>query len=123
MNPASDGRRLRRPPLQRGLAAFLLFLSVSDLGYHFAESFFALPPGPATPVLLAGLGSSERGGGCGIPDHDGTPFHHHHFPAVVSQAAPPVPLIVLAKILGSATVETVHSTAVIPIGRAPPVRF
>ena len=122
MNPVSEGRRLRRP-LQRGLAVCLLFVFLTDLGFHFAESFFTPPESPATPVLLAGHGNTDLDPGCGIPGHSGTRFHHHHFPAVVSQAAPPVPLIVLAKILGSATVETVHSTAVIPIGRAPPVRF
>lgn len=123
MNPVFDRRRMRRPPLQRGLAACLLFVFVTDLAFHFAESFFVAPEGPATPVVLAGHGNTDPDPGCGIPGHSDTRFHHHHFPAVISQAAAPVPLIALAMVSGCPVVETLHFSSIIPIGRAPPVRF
>src|SRR5437016_5028629 len=118
MNTILGGRTIQRRCWQRRLAGLLLFLLVSDLGYHFVEGFLEPPENAAVIALRFGLGNSEPAGGCGIPDHDGTPFHHHHFPAVVSQAPPPVPLIALAVLTTMPAIEAIHSSSVTPIGRA-----
>ena len=109
-----------RTPLQRLLAAFLLFLFVQDIGFHIAESFFAPGENTAEAGFRSDPGFLDRDG-CGIPDHDATPFHHHHFPAVVSEAPLPAPLLTLACLVEILPIQTVHAAAVTPIGRAPPL--
>ncbi|MBI4478629.1 MAG: hypothetical protein HY651_01265 [Acidobacteria bacterium] len=123
MNSILGPQRLEHKALRRWLAAFLVFLVVSDLGYHLAESFLNSPDSPAGALVTAYNGIPEPPDGCGIPGHDATPFHHHHFPTLVSQTSPPVPLLALAWISVSPSDERVHSSSVIAIGRAPPARF
>lgn len=112
---------LKRTPLQRSLAALLLFLFVQDIGFHIAESFFLPSEGSTHTAVLGGHGFPDTDG-CGIPDHDdGTPFHHHHFPAVVSAPPLPIALIAMARLIEALPVETIRSSSIIPIGRAPPL--
>lgn len=115
-----QGATSLRTPLQRLLAAFLLFLFVQDIGFHIAESFFVSPENLAQAGFRGGQGFPDRDG-CGIPDHDATPFHHHHFPAVVTDAPLPAPLLAVARLFETLPVESVHAAAVTPIGRAPPL--
>src|SRR5262245_54233133 len=85
------------PRPQRCLAAFLLFLVIQDIGFHIAESFFAPSEGTAAVSIFSGPGFADPDG-CGIPEHSGAPFHHHHFPAVVTQAPLPIPLVAVARL-------------------------
>lgn len=113
----------QRVQLRSWAASGLLFLFVSDLGYHLLAPLLASPNAQTETWLLPGqghAGSSESDPGCGIPDHSGTPFHHHHFPAVVTQAVFPVPLITLAWVSGILLVGTVPPAFVTSLSRAPP---
>jgi hypothetical protein len=120
MKQSASNRKFSRPPLQRILAAFLLFLFVQDIGFHIAEAFLTPTEGLATTVLRGGQGNTDPDG-CGIPGHENTPFHHHHYPAVVSQAPVPVPLVAVARLHERLPLEAVHASAIIPIGRGPPL--
>jgi hypothetical protein len=120
MNSIAGSRKSSRTALQRILAAFLLFLFVQDIGFHIAEAFLTPTEGLATTVLLGGHGNTDPDG-CGIPGHENTPFHHHHYPAVVTQAPLRVPLVAIARLHEILPLETVHSSTIIPIGRAPPL--
>ena len=114
-------RRFNGKIFQRAVGVWLVLLILSDIGYHIAQPFFEPPENPAGALLLAAHLHPEAPGDCRIPDHDGKLFHHHHYPGVISQTPSPVPLIVVARVTCITSVETVHSTPVIPIGRAPPV--
>jgi len=109
-----------RRPGRRWLAGFLLFLFVSDIGFHIAESLLAVVEGRAATELRSGQGYPEPDG-CGIPGHSDTPFHHHHFPGVVSQASFGLVLTALARVSGISAPETVHISLVTALGRAPPL--
>jgi hypothetical protein len=120
LNLKTAKRHCSSKRLQRLLAGLLLFLFVQDIGFHIAESFFTPPEGSARPILLGGRGFADPDG-CGIPDHSETPFHHHHFPAVVTEAPLPVPLIAIARLIETLPPETTHVSSVPPTGRAPPL--
>jgi len=123
MNSILGPSRLEHKTLRRCLAVLLLFSMASDLGYHLAEPFLAWPDNPAGALLRASIENPEPPGGCGVPGHHGTPFHHHHFPTVISQTPPPVPLLALTRISTASNEEFVHTSGITPIGRAPPARF
>jgi len=114
-------RKINGKLFQRAVGVWLVFLILSDIGFHIAEPFFEPPENPAGALFLAGHLNPDSPGGCGIPDHFGNPFHHHHYPGVISQTPPPVPLITMARVIRITSVEAVLSTSVIPIGRAPPI--
>src|SRR3989304_2620076 len=81
---------------QRGVAGLLLLLIVSDLGFHTIASLIDSSQDLATNEVRAGCQHSWPDDGCPLPGHSGTRFHDHHYPAVVTQVAPPVPLLTLA---------------------------
>lgn len=124
-------RSLRRFATRRGLfrrcsASFLLFLFVTDIGSHLAFSLLASPEPEGSVLLLSGdghFGNPEEPSGCGIPGHSGTPFHHHHFPAIVTQAHLALRLTTLESAPGTSVVEAVHTSLVSSQVRAPPKGF
>jgi hypothetical protein len=109
--------------LRRTLSVFLLILMASDLGFHLAESLLLSSEDPSGIFLSATKTQTEPPGGCGIPGHEGTPFHHHHFPTLVSQTAMPTPLLAMASLATVPSFKIVRATTITPIGRAPPVLF
>jgi hypothetical protein len=112
----------RRSGLQRWLAAFLLFLFLQDIGFHLAES---LLEGHDDSTLAAFRASSGAPlpldpDGCGIPEHDDTPFHHHHFPAVVTQPSLALAPSGFAWLYSVSTPENEYTACVLHTGRSPP---
>ena len=120
MNLVRPRARTQHSVLQRATGVLLVFLIFSDIAYHVAAPFFTPADRYAGPVILPAHPAYEPEGGCPLPDGDGLPFHHHHYPAVISQTPPPVPLITLAVAEDSLSVEILYSPAVHPTGRAPP---
>jgi hypothetical protein len=114
-------RSRRQKGIQRALAFALLLLMASDLGFHLVDPFFHSYRDSAETVLCDAHRASEPMGGCGIPGHEGTPFHHHHFPTLVSQTASPAPVITLAGNVAAPSVDAVQAAPIAPTGRAPPV--
>ena len=116
-------RKIERRKLQRSLAVFLIFLMVFDLGLHLVDPYFHSSEDSAGILLRTTGEDPEPLGRCGIPGHDGTPFHHHHFPILVSQTASSAPMLELEWISGIPSCEIIPSALVTPIGRAPPIQF
>jgi hypothetical protein len=120
-------RRIANPhgPLQRSAAALLLVLFVADVGFHLASSFFA---GGSQEVISTRIRSGSghpaspepHDPGCGIPGHSGT-FHHHHFPAVITQSGQVVPHIGFTWIAADLPPESVYIPLVASAARAPPL--
>jgi hypothetical protein len=114
------GKRLTRRLLsRRRLACVLLFLVVSDIGFHVAESFLSIAEESPIIAFRAGHGNLESG--CGIPDHDGTPFHHHHFPGFISQSSFALRLSNSGWISAPTTPDVIRPFIIAAIGRAPPL--
>ena len=111
----------RRHRLQRLLASLLVLLMVSDLGFHLVDPFFHSAAGPSGIVFRAASLVFDPAGDCGIPGHEGTPFHHHHFPTLISQTASPPSLIALAWIAAIPAIEIVQTATIPATGRAPPI--
>ncbi len=81
-------RGLQNVGLRRTAATILLVLFVSDLGLHLALSLrdreapsaaYQFQPQRSSP------GERDDPSRCGIPGHGNEPFHHHHFPSVLTQ--------------------------------------
>lgn len=123
MNLIFGPRKIEQRKLQRSLALFLIFLMVFDLGLHLVDPYSRSSEDSAGILLRTRGTDPEPFGGCGIPGHDGTPFHHHHFLALVSQTASSVPMLELEWISGILSCEIVPFSLVTPIGRAPPIQF
>jgi hypothetical protein len=112
--------KLRRAGFRRMLASSLLLLMVSDLGFHLVDPLFHSPAN-STGVVLVAIDQALPFGECGIPGHEGTPFHHHHFPTLISQIASPAPLPASVNVAEVPAVEIAYASIVSPTGRAPPV--
>ncbi|MBI3935021.1 MAG: hypothetical protein HY316_10045 [Acidobacteria bacterium] len=99
-----------------------LVLLLTDLGIHLAESFVDSPTDAAASQLRTAQRHSGADYGCPVPGHGSTLFHHHHFPAFVTQVALPIPLVAVALLPCAGHAETVYQSLITPLGRAPPVR-
>ena len=120
MNSCNGERAVKRKHSQRWLASVLLFLFVSDIGFHVAESLMSVAEGPAATELRSSYHNPEPGG-CGIPGHSGTPFHHHHFPGVINQASFALALTTFASVSRIPAPDAIHNSIITALGRAPPL--
>jgi hypothetical protein len=116
-----------RGPLRQWSAALLLLVFVTDVGFHLASSLLAGPEEIVSTQIRSGPGHranpEQHDPGCGIPGHSGTPFHHHHFPAVIPQSSVVVPQVSLAWVLAVLPPEAVHISLFSTPVRAPPFGF
>lgn len=113
----------RKGLLRQGGAALLLFLFLSDIGFHALTALFAAPEATPSSVLLAGAGGPwdpEGHSGCGIPGHGDSPFHHHHFPAILKSAAFVMAVVVSPLTQPASLTTTVSVTQTRSPIRAPP---
>lgn len=111
-----------RPGLQRWLAAFLLFLFVQDIGFHFAASLLEHSGDSTSAAFRPANGAPQPldPDGCGIPEHADTPFHHHHFPAVVTQPSLALTLTGFTWLRRVSASENEYTALVLHAGRSPP---
>jgi len=122
-------RRLMTPrgSLRRLPAALLLLVFVADVGFHLASSLLAGPEEIVSTQVRSGSGHQanpeQHDPGCGIPGHSGTPFHHHHFPAVIAHSSLLVPQVGLASVSAVLPPEAVHISLLSTPVRAPPFGF
>jgi hypothetical protein len=108
---------------QRLLASALLLLFVTDIGFHVAEALWSDPPSAGTSEIAwqAGHSIPVPHSDCGIPSHSGLPFHHHHFPAVISLSSFTLVFTALAWVAGTSSPRILSHSLVTAQSRAPPL--
>ena len=104
--------------IQRVVASFVLLLLFADIGFHLVDPYYHTADCVAADFQIF---SPDINAGCGVAGHEGTASHHNHYPTLPSQVAAPLPFLALAGIVNLSTPEFTHTSAIRPIGRAPPV--
>ena len=113
--------RFRCNTLNRCAAVFLLALLAGDLTYHFVLPLLSSPSSSNDASLILPRGPAVFDpDGCGIPGHSNSPFHHHHYPAVVTLPVETIPEEIVKWSSTLLLVPEPRSAEVAPIGRAPP---
>jgi hypothetical protein len=102
------------------VASFLLLLFVSDLGLHVAEALGTSPERSREAGWHVNHEPAAHSD-CGIPGHSNTPFHHHHYPAVVSDSSVSLVLTTRGWIHGGTAPEAIHASPLASRSRAPPL--
>ena len=108
---------------RQSVALLLLLGFIADIGLHLIPPL-CLTGTPTEPTFtISALGGSsphEDHSDCGIPEHGGAWFHHHHFPALVIHASFTMPQTVLNWVAEKASIARPHTPRILQLVRAPP---
>jgi hypothetical protein len=121
MNRIIELRSVGEERFRRVLASLLVLLMISDLGFHLVDPFLHASADASCVFPVVTDHQPEPSGECGIPGHEGAPFHHHHFPTLISQVASPMPLLAWVRVAEVPAFEIAYASIITPTGRAPPV--
>lgn len=101
----------------------LLACYAADIGFHSVNPLGVV----SSPTLsLTGMSNGEAPGApfdpdCGIPEHRGAGFHHHHYPALISSAGFALPFTILKLGEPQRATPAIYAPVIARLSRAPPV--